>query len=131
MKHAPVIIYIGGPISSKQPMQVNSNIGRGVRMSVKLWELGIPNYCPHSLAFLAQLKAKFRFGHTEDWWREVGWHMASMCNAILLLEGWQTSKGTLLELERIQQKRCPEFEGLDSLLVWLKEAYTWEPLDSR
>jgi nucleoside 2-deoxyribosyltransferase len=106
-------IYIAGPISSNNLLDSLSNIRRGIEQSVYLIRKGYAVYCPFldyqfALVDGGESLEKGQFYRNSLAWIEVS-------DAVFVLEGWENSCGTLLELERAKELNIPIFHNLGDL----------------
>ena len=91
-------IYIAGAYSASNVITVLDNMREGMRLATKIFLLGYSPFCPW-LDFHFQLM--LREGETltvEDYYKySIAWLEVS--DALLLVSGWEKSKGTLKEIE--------------------------------
>lgn len=113
-------IYVAGPYSADNVLDVLRNIGRGEDICTRLFDLGFAPYDPwHDRKYVMNnpngnfTVHKFQDNSME--WLEVS-------DAVLLVEGWESSKGTLVEIERAKELGIPVFYNVYELLVWAKGA---------
>lgn len=110
-------VYVAGPFRAKPDVadtwKQHENIERASRLSTRVWELGAAGFAPHKNTENLQ-------GHLPDHaylagdlaWLEVA-------DAMILVEGWETSQGTLGEIEFARARGIPVFETLGDLQDWL------------
>ena len=100
-------IYIAGPYSAGNVVDVLRNIGKGEDACAKLFALGINPFCPwHDKDFiLRNPQGDFdveRFYEYSLAWLEV-------CDAVYVLNGWRDSNGTRKEIIFAERKGIPVY----------------------
>lgn len=106
-------IYVAGPYSADNVLDVLKNIGRGEKCCAKLFKLGYAPFCPwHDKSYVMEYcDSSFTVEQFYDFsmaWLEVS-------DAVLLIPGWKNSKGTLLEIERAKELGIPVFYNINQL----------------
>lgn len=107
------IVYIAGPLNG----DVEENVKKAVEVSDMLARLRVGYFCPHFYGV-----EHFALGIPEEYWIEYGLEMLRRSDAVLLLPGWEDSKGTLAEVEEAVRKGIPVFgtEDIVRLMDYLK-----------
>ena len=109
-------IYIAGAYSASNVITVLDNMRKGMRLATKVFLLGYAPFCPW-LDFHFQLM--LREGETlsvEDYYRySIAYLQVS--DAMLLVPGWQSSKGTKKEMEIAERKNIPIYYDINELKV--------------
>jgi hypothetical protein len=106
MKYSPAIkVYVAGRYSGDNVLDVLRNIGRGEAAAAELFDMGFAPFCPwHDKDYVIKNpEGDFtveKFYNYSMAWLEV-------CDIVLLLPGWETSKGTLKEIERAEELGIP------------------------
>ena len=111
-------IYIAGPYSAGNIMQVLKNISVGQKMAVRLLSYGFAVYCPfvdYQFAILESNLSKELFQKNSMEWVKVS-------DAMILLPGWEGSGGTLREIVVAEKHGVRVFEDFNDLLRWKVEA---------
>lgn len=95
-------VYVAGPYSSGDIIQVLENIRVGQRASVEILLAGHEPFCPWlDYQFQFVLRDGERLT-VEDYYRySMAWLEVSDC--MVVLAGWQTSKGTRAEMNRAME----------------------------
>jgi len=90
-------IYIAGPYSADNVIDVLDNIRRGIRLSTEILLMGHSPFCPW-LDFLFQLFLRDdEFLNIEDYYRyNIDWLLVS--DVLLVLPRWRNSGGTAEEI---------------------------------
>jgi hypothetical protein len=109
-------VYIAGPYSADNVVDVLKNIGRGESAAAYLFSIGFAPFCPwHDKDFIIKnFYRNFKVNEFYDYsmaWLEVS-------DAILLIGNWQESKGTLLEIKQARKLNIPIFESEQELIEW-------------
>jgi len=108
-----VRVYVAGPYSGPDVITILDNMRRGLRVSHQVLKHGFAPFAPW-LDYLFSL-----IGETtlEEYYAySIAWLKVSDC--VLLVPGWETSKGTKKELEIASELGLPVFESIDELLEW-------------
>jgi nucleoside 2-deoxyribosyltransferase len=113
MAKAPTkVIYIAGPYRAANEWGVNCNIRAAEAAALAVWRLGEVALCPHK-------NTAFFGGAADDsLWLAGDLVLLARCDAVLLVEGWETSSGTIDEVIFAINRRIPVFTNLNSLAVW-------------
>ena len=112
-------VYVAGPYSADNVLEVLRNIGRGEDMATYLFSVGFAPFTPwHDKDFVIRsFETDFSVQDFYDYsmaWLEVS-------DAVLLVGDWEKSKGTLAEIVRAKELNIPVFDGLRGLLEWRDE----------
>lgn len=110
-------VYVAGAYSASDGLTFLDNIRKGMRKSTEVFLSGFSPFCPW-LDFQFQLMLKDGEGLTVDDYQSysIDWLMAS--DALLLVEGWENSKGTKNEIEIAKENDIPIFESIEELTKW-------------
>jgi len=107
VKDPPVVVYIAGPYRQ------NANVGRTELENVRLAE-GVAIACARAnvLFFCPHLNSAHQSGvaPAEFYLRLDLEILRRSCDVVLLLPGWQHSKGTLGEIRLATEQRKPVYE---------------------
>ena len=110
------VVYIAGPYLGASAWAIEENIRRAERLALDVWGLGAVAICPH---------ANTRFFHGalgEDVWYAGDLELVSRCDAVLLVEGWQRSRGATEEKAFAEARAIPVFETVEALHAWINAA---------
>lgn len=113
-------VYIAGPLTPRGIKSANPaveyllNIRDMARVAVELILKGYAPFCPalDGMLFLVQ-----RDGEriTEPQIKRFSKDWLEACEAILLIDGWQKSEGTLKEIEFAKERGIPIFDSMEKL----------------
>ena len=111
-------VYVAGPYSADNVIDVLKNIGHGEKMCARLFELGFAPFCPwHDKTYVMDLPSN---NFTVEQFYEFSLAWLEVSDAVYLIPGWQKSKGTLREVEFARERNIPIFEDIISLMKWSK-----------
>lgn len=113
MKH----IYVAGPYRGENAWKVEKNIREAENFGYLLAELGAVPVIPHTM---------YRFWDgtlTAKTWLEITLSLLKRCDAVVMLDGWSNSEGSLGEYEEAKRLRIPIFYPDETLKIsgWLYE----------
>jgi nucleoside 2-deoxyribosyltransferase len=95
-------IYLAGPYSSGDVITILANIRRGIAAAAYLLKKGFAPFCPwldHQFAFFEDLSKDDYYRYSMEWLR--------VSDAMVLLSGWENSKGTLIERAEAERLHIP------------------------
>jgi hypothetical protein len=92
-------VYIAGPYRGKTHdyrsyFEIQGNIRQAEEAFAALAQAGIGAFCPHTHSAHFEIKAP---DATPEYWYELDMKFLAHCDAILMLPGWEKSKGSLAE----------------------------------
>ena len=109
-------IYVSGPYSANNVLDVLKNIGRGQQMCARLFADGFAPFCPwHDRTFITD-NPNGEFTVDQFYRYSLAWLEVS--DAMLVIGDWQSSKGTLKEIEYATALDIPVFYYFETLLAW-------------
>lgn len=97
-------VYIAGPYTAATIEERNANIDRAREVMADLMRMGHTPFCPHTMtAGMEETHPEFSHG---DYMRlDIDW--LRLCDAVVLLDGWDMSEGALIEYEKAQALSIP------------------------
>jgi len=105
-------IYVAGKYSDPNIINVLGNIREGIKMSAKLLSLGYAPFCPfldYQFQFYEpDLKVEDYYAYSLTW--------LNSCDAMLVLPGYKSSKGTLAEIDTAKISGIPIYYSLEDLI---------------
>lgn len=109
------LVYTAGPYTAKHPYQVHQNIEISREMSLKIWKAGHAALSPHLNS------AQFDGIATYKVFLEGTLIMMERCDAVVMLSGWEKSRGSIGEEGRAKELGIPVFYSWEELEEWLKK----------
>jgi len=107
-------IYVAGPYSASNAMDVLRNIRYGIEVSTKVLLAGFAPFCPW-LDYHFVLEDNYEKLLVSDL-REYSLAWLEVSDAMLVLWGWEKSEGTLKEIERAKELDIPIYYELPALI---------------
>lgn len=103
-------IYVAGPYSAHTIWGRIKNILAARKVAKKICELGFYAYCPHMNTAL--------FDDIQDYQFFIDMHLDYLkdCRVVVMVEGWQTSKGSNIEYEYAADKGMPIYFNIDAFI---------------
>jgi hypothetical protein len=93
------LLYISGPFGHADPIHgIEANILRASEIALEAWRKGWAAICPH--------KNTAGFQHTDipwETWMEGDIEMVKKCDAVLMIPGWEQSRGACLERDEARR----------------------------
>lgn len=115
------VVYIAGPYSPSKSksilrwVEIDENIEQARQAAITLANARVAYFSPHlnsaHFEVLApDVPAKF--------WYDLDLYFLTSCEAILMLPGWENSKGSLKEKALMEQLSRPVFYNTDEVIEW-------------
>ena len=109
-------IYIAGPYSSDNVVSVLHNIRKGIEAAYEVFCMGYAPFCPW-LDFHFVLMDQAGILTLQMFYDySIAWLKVS--DAMIVLDGWENSKGTIKEIEIAEKYDIPVYYGLDKFLEY-------------
>ena len=104
-----VLVYVSGPITATEHGTVEEHVAAALRVYLALVTRGVPAVCPH-------LSALYPSAWALGWdtWMAYDCAVIDRCTHVLLVPGWETSRGARAE------KAYAEQIGVRVLADWLE-----------
>jgi len=103
------LIFISGPFRGKDHWVVAQNVRKSEELAWKVWELGHAAISPHANT------AHFQDSLPDRIWLEGDLEILKRCDAVLLCGNWQSSSGTLAEIEFANSNNIPIFSDINDI----------------
>ncbi len=100
------VVYVAGPYSAPNSWEREQHIRKAEQLSLQLIDAGAAPICVHTMA-------RFWFGRVPEE-RAIAWGIALLrpSDAVVLVEGWQQSNGTLAEIGEAYKHGIPVYDGI-------------------
>jgi hypothetical protein len=113
-------VYVAGPYSADNIMDVFKNIRRGIQWSVKLLTIGFAPFTPWT-DFQISLGDELNQIKIEDYYQySLEW--LSVSDVVFVQGKWETSKGTIAEIAQAEKLEIPVYYEWDHDLGYDIEA---------
>lgn len=97
------VVYIAGPYRASTPWEIEQNIRRAEEVALEVALSGAMPLCPHTMT-------RFYGGQaTDEFWLAGTMELLRRSDAVMLVEGWQDSAGTLAEVDAADDLALPTF----------------------
>ena len=112
-------VYVAGPYSANNIIDCLENMRKGMRAGVEVFLAGYSPWVPwHD--FHHQLMFRDGESLSVDDYYEMSMAWLEVSDAMLVLPGWQKSKGTIAEITRAVELDIPIFYSLSDLINGLE-----------
>ena len=109
-------VYVAGPYSADNVIDVLKNIGRGQQICGHLFLNGFAPFCPwHDKSYVMD---NYLSNMDVDKFQEFSIEWLLVSDAMFLISGWRKSKGTLKEIEVAKKHDIPIFKNFTDLYKW-------------
>jgi nucleoside 2-deoxyribosyltransferase len=109
------VVYIAGPFTAETDEEIYINICAAEQAAYSAQLMGLAALCPHSIG------RSFVGTHTPEYWYEATLEMMRRCDAVFLVDGWEDSEGTILEIGEAGRLGIPVFGNLNKLDIWSRK----------
>lgn len=107
------VIYIAGKFRGANAWEVEQNIREAEAMAFNVANLGASFICPHT-------NTRFFDGTINDeFWLDATMELLRRCDAVMLVDNWQDSRGAQAEVAEAQRLQMPVFDYLPELAKFL------------
>ena len=107
-------VYVAGAMSSSDPIQFLENLRKGMRLSTETLLAGYSIFSPFiDYSYFFQLHGGERISIELIQSQSMAWLAVS--EAVLLVPGWESSKGTAHEIAFANRHEIPIFQSLEEL----------------
>jgi hypothetical protein len=109
-------VYVAGKYSDNNIIDCLKNIGRGEKVCAYLFVHGYAPFCPwHDKTYTMEYPDR-EFKVDEFYEFSMAWLEVSDC--VLVIPGWEQSKGTQKEIEAAKGLKIPVFYSVKDLNSW-------------
>jgi hypothetical protein len=111
-----IVVYIAGAYRASTERGVVENIRRAESVALEVWKAGYTAICPHMNTAL------FGGACADEAWLAGDIEIMKRCDVVLLVPGWESSKGTVAEYQCAVENKiqvCRSLEQLQQLDLWI------------
>jgi nucleoside 2-deoxyribosyltransferase len=102
-------VYVAGPYTGDNAMEIEQNVRRAEDVALQIARIGHSAVCPHT-------QSRYFFGQlTEEYWLEATMEQMRRCDMVVLVDGWQYSRGTIGEILEAFKLGIPVYRSLVKL----------------
>ena len=113
-------IYVAGPYSADNVIDVLDNIREGMRLSTEVFLAGFAPFCPWlDFHYQLMLRNDERISVNDYYAYSLAWLEVS--DAMLVGKGWKQSKGTQAEILHTKMLGIPVLWSIKELKEWAKK----------
>jgi hypothetical protein len=114
IEHAPVpLIYIAGKYSALTREGERENVMAAARIALEVIKRGYAVFCPHTHSETINFLADGTLGYAQ--WMRVDLAILAQCDALLLLPGWDHSRGAIRECDCADALGMPIVKSIQAL----------------
>lgn len=108
------VVFVAGPYRAPSEWQINQNIRRAEALALDLWRMGLAVLCPH--------KNTEHYGGAapDSLWLDGAVEMLRRCDAVVCVQGWESSEGARGEVEQATVSGIPVFYDVSEVAAWLQ-----------
>lgn len=110
------VIYVAGPYRPRiqgDCWAMEQNIRRAEALALEVWACGAVALCPHTMT------RHYQGALPDAVWLDGDLEILRRCDAVVLVEGWESSEGTKREIEEAAIIDMPVLESHD-LAEWIR-----------
>jgi len=111
-----MIVYCAGKYRAATPELVALNVRKAEDLAAAVLAQGIAVYCPHSMTHEWERYDTL----DDDKFLFNGLEILKVCDAVLLIPGYETSQGTLAEIDCAEEYGIPVFKTIRKLLQYCR-----------
>jgi hypothetical protein len=109
-------VYVAGALFAEDHYAIRLNIDRAAAIGLEVAKSGASPVIPHT-----NTGAWYIGTISHEFWYEATLELMRRCDAIVLVPGWQGSKGTKAEIEEAKRLNLPVFDTIAALSAWLQD----------
>jgi hypothetical protein len=120
------LIYVAGKYTGKTWSEIEDNIRKAEEVSIQLIQRGWAVITPHKNTGHYEIYEKVA-GITYNDWIEISKTLLSKCDAIIMLHGWQSSKGARIEYDFACEMGMPIYTEVPDLELGNPDLFIHKP----
>jgi hypothetical protein len=102
-------VYVAGPYRANSEHELVINIRKAEAVAQEVWKAGYVAICPHK-------NTAYFGGICEDkMWLDGGLELLDRSDAMILVEKWEKSSGTIEEISFAKKNKIPIFNSIEEL----------------
>jgi len=112
------LIYIAGPYTAETRQKVKINIARAEEVAKQI--LLLTDYIPiipHKITSFFETDVAFKNWDSNDWIEKFCLPLLSRCSAIFLVEGWEKSKGAIIENKFATDNNIKVYNYMSDIII--------------
>ena len=98
------LVYLAGPFRGANTWEIEENVRRAERLALRVWQAGAACICPHANTRFYQGAAPDRV------WLDGDMEIVRRCDALMMTEDWERSRGATAERRLAIDCHMPVFE---------------------
>lgn len=118
-------VFIAGPYRAPTAWQRECNIHKAKALALKAWKAGFSVFCPHSNT------AQFDDECPDQVWLDGIVEWLKVSEAVLVMEGYEQSPGSVNELVIAMRMKIPVFDSVEGLMEWRDKARENKPVSAQ
>ena len=103
------VVYVAGAFRANTQWGIMLNVRKAEDVSLELWKRGCAVICPHTMT------QHFQDECPDKVWLEGCIELLKRCDAIFMVDGWTTSRGSREELKIAEQLGMPIYFDLEKI----------------
>jgi hypothetical protein len=107
------VIYVAGKFTAPDTWRRLRHVRAAETLGYAVAELGAMPLIPHANT------TSFDGTFTAEFWYAGTLELLRRCDAMILVPGWEGSRGVAAEIEEAKNLMIPIFERVDELKIWL------------
>lgn len=124
------LVYVAGPYRAATEWGLVKNIRKAEELALRVWSSGAACICPHKNVAHYGGAVQPGPGVDDEIWLNGDLEMLRRCDAVLLTDNWESSKGATAEAEFANSIGIPVFLSFDVFEAWLKNELAEENPDT-
>ncbi len=108
-------VYVAGAYSADNVLDILKNIGRGEHYAARVFMSGFAPFCPwHDKDFVIKNWGR---DFTVEMFYDYSMAWLEVSDIMFLIPGWESSKGTAMEIEKAKELNIPIITSFDELYI--------------